>query len=161
MRGSKGDLNIRGAFAHLIADAAVSAGVVVAGGIILLSGWSWIDPVASLVVAVVIVWGTWNLLRESFRLSMDAVPAGIVFGEVRDYLESIPEVARVHDLHIWAMSTTENALTAHLVMPSGHPGDAFLAKICAELHHRFKIQHPTVQIEMGEAVCALEPADTV
>ena len=161
MAGQKGDLNIRGAVAHLTADAAVSVGVVVAGGLILWTGWHWIDPVVSLAVSAVIVWGTWAMLRDAVHLSMDAVPSGIDPTDVRGYLAGLPGVTSVHDLHIWAMSTTENALTAHLVMPRGHPGDAFLAKVCAELHHRFKIQHPTIQIEMGDAVCALEPADTV
>jgi cobalt-zinc-cadmium efflux system protein len=162
MAGNKGDLNVRGAFLHLIADAAVSAAVVVAGGLILLTGWSWLDPVASLLIALVIVWGTWNLLRESFRLSMGAVPRGIALADVRHHLQALPHVAAVHDLHIWAMSTTENALTAHLVMGNGHPGDKFLAKLSQDLHHRFKIQHATVQIEIGDGnVCVLAPADTV
>jgi cobalt-zinc-cadmium efflux system protein len=160
--GQKGDLNIRGAFAHLLADAGVSAAVVVAGGVILLTGWTWIDPAASLLISVVIVWGTWGLLRESARMSMDAVPAGSDPGDVRRFLEKLPGVASVHDLHIWAVSTTENALTAHLVIPSGHPGDAFLADMCHDLDHRFKINHPTVQIEVGDAGrCFLEPASTL
>jgi cobalt-zinc-cadmium efflux system protein len=162
MAGQKGDLNIRGAFAHLLADTAVSAGVVVAGGMILLTGWRWIDPAASLLISVVIVWGTWELLRESARMSMDAVPSEIDPADVRKFLETLPGVASTHDLHIWAVSTTEIALTAHLVVPAGHPGDAFLAGLCHDLEHRFGINHATVQIEVGDASrCVLEPATTL
>jgi len=162
MAGQKGDLNIRGAFAHMIADAAVSAAVVVAGGVILLTGWTWVDPVASLIVSATIVWTTWELLRESARMSMDAVPAGIDPADVRRYLEKLPGVTSVHDIHIWAVSTTETALSAHLVIPDGHPGDQFLAELCHDLDHRFKINHPTVQIEIGDAgLCILEPATTL
>jgi len=162
MAGQKGDLNIRGAYAHLLADAGISAGVVVAGGAILLTGWTWIDPTASLIVSAVIVWGTWELLRESVRMSMDAVPSEIDPVDVRKHLVGLPGVASVHDLHIWAVSTTENALTAHLVLPDGHPGDAFLADLCHDLDHRFKINHPTIQIEVGDAGhCVLEPATTL
>jgi cobalt-zinc-cadmium efflux system protein len=162
MAGQKSDLNIRGAFLHLLADAAVSAGVVVAGAAIYVTGWSWIDPATSLIISAVIVWGTWGLLRESVRMSMDAVPTGISPGEIRRYLETQPGVASVHDLHIWAMSTSENALTAHLVMQDGHPGDAFLNQVCRELHRRYRVHHPTIQIEMGDAeVCQLEPEERV
>ncbi len=162
MAGQKGDLNIRGAFVHLMADAGVSAGVVVAGIVILLTGWMWIDPAVSLAISVVIVWTTWGLLSESARMSMDAVPTGIDPGEVRRFLEKLSGVTSVHDLHVWAVSTTENALTAHLVIPNGHPGDAFLADLCHDLDHRFKINHPTVQIEVGDAGrCILEPATTL
>ena len=160
--GQKRDLNIRGAFAHLAADAGVSAGIVVAGAAILLTGWTWIDPAVSLIISIVVVWSTWGLLRESIQMSMDAVPAGIDPGDVRRYLEQLPGVTGVHDLHIWAMSTTENALTAHLVLPSGHPGDMFLSDVCHQLHHRFEIGHPTIQIEIGDAdPCVLEPASSV
>lgn len=162
MSGRKGDLNIGGAFAHLAADAGVSVGVVIAGGIIMLTGWSWLDPVASLAISGFIIWGTWGLLSESVRLSMDAVPEGIDPAAVRRYLEQLPGVVGVHDLHIWAMSTTENALTAHLVMPSGHPGDAFLGTLCEELHGRFEIKHPTLQIELDDDKrCALAPEHLV
>ncbi len=162
MPGQKGDLNIRAAFAHLIADAAVSAAVGVAGGVILLTGWTLVDPAASLIVSAVIVWTSWELLRESARMSMDAVPAGIDPAEVRRYLEGLPSVASVHDIHIWAISTTETALSAHLVIPTGHPGDRFLADLCHDLEHRFKINHPTVQIELADAGrCILEPATTL
>jgi len=160
--GREGDLNVRGAFLHLLADAGVSVGVVAAGAVIVFTGWTWVDPTASLLIAVVIVWSTWNLLRESFQLTMDAVPSGIELAEVRRHLESLPEVARVHDLHVWAMSTTENALTVHLIMRNGHPGDAFLARLGHDLDRRFKIHHPTIQIEVGDAeVCLLESADRV
>ena len=148
--GSKGDLNIRSAFLHLLADAIVSAGVVVAGAVILWTGSTWVDPVASLGISAVIIWGTWTLLKESFRLSMAGVPAGIAIAEVRRHLEAIPGVTKVHHLHVWAMSTTENALTAHLVFPKGHPGDAFLVEVGHDLGHRFGIQHPTLQIEIGD-----------
>jgi cobalt-zinc-cadmium efflux system protein len=162
MSGRKSDLNIRAAFAHMAADAAVSAGVVIAGAAILLTGLTWLDPVTSLAISAVIVWGTWGLLKESVRLAMDAVPAEIKPFEVRQFLETLPGVRSVHDLHIWAMSTTENALTAHLVMPGGHPGDAFIGATCHALDHRFKISHPTLQIEVGDAdPCALEPTSEV
>jgi cobalt-zinc-cadmium efflux system protein len=159
MAGRKDDLNIRGAFLHLVADAAVSVGVVIGGAIIVATGWNWIDPAVSIVIAVVIVWGTWSLLRESFELSMQAVPKGIVLAEVRTYFEGLPGIAGVHHLHVWAMSTTENALTVHLVFPAGHPGDAFLAQICEALSHRFRIHHPTIQVELAEgASCAIGSA---
>jgi cobalt-zinc-cadmium efflux system protein len=162
MAGSKGDLNVRGAFLHLAADAGVSVGVVIAGAAILFLGWTWIDPVMSLIVSAVIVWGTWGLMRESFQLSMDAVPSGIEPSEVRAYLEQLPGVASIHDLHIWAMSTTENALTCHLVMPAGHPGNDFITAACRELASRFAIRHPTFQIELGDgADCPLAPAHVV
>lgn len=162
MAGRKGDLNIRGAFLHLIADAAVSVGVVLAGAVIYLVGWNWIDPLVSLAVSGVIVWSSWGLLRESLQLSMNAVPAAIEPSDVCGYLETLPGVVSIHDLHIWAMSTTENALTCHLVMPLGHPGDAFIARISHDLEHRFKIRHPTFQIELADAgPCPLEPAHVV
>lgn len=162
MAGRKGDLNVRSAFAHMMADAAVSFGVVVAGVIIWLTGWTLIDPIMSLVIAGVIVWGTWGLLRESLQLSMDAVPPGIEPSLVRRYLEGRPGIASIHDLHIWAMSTTENALTVHLLMPEGHPGDNCLIELCHELEHRFGIQHATFQIELGDAdECSLAPERVV
>jgi cobalt-zinc-cadmium efflux system protein len=157
MAGQKHDLNIRGAYLHLVADAAVSVGVVLGGAVIVATGWNWVDPAVSLVIAVVIVWGTWSLLRESFELSMQAVPKGIVLADVRAYLEALPGVGSVHHLHVWAMSTTENALTVHLVFPAGHPGDAFLSRICQDLSTKFRIHHPTIQVEMAEgASCAIE-----
>jgi cobalt-zinc-cadmium efflux system protein len=145
--GRKSDLNIRGAFLHMVADAAVSAGVVVAALLILFTGWFWLDPLTSLVIVGVIVWGTWGLLRDSLAMSVDAVPASIDPQAVRSYLSSCPGVAAVHDLHIWPLSTTESALTAHLVFPDGHPGDEFLLKAATELRQRFGIGHTTLQIE--------------
>ncbi|WP_230532700.1 cation diffusion facilitator family transporter [Microvirga roseola] len=150
MRGSHEDLNIRGAFLHMVADAAVSLGVVLAGLAILWTGATWIDPVLGLVIAVVIIWGTWGLLRQSLTLSLHGVPSGISLPEVRQALEALPGVARIHHLHVWAMSTTETALTAHLVMPQGHPGDRFLAETQQALRHRFGIGHATLQIEIHE-----------
>jgi len=147
LRGSKSDLNIRGAFLHMAADAVVSLGVVVAGALALWFGWDWLDPVTSLLIAAIIVAGTWSLFRQSLHLLFDGVPQGIDLPAVRDYLESLPGVAHVHDLHVWAMSTSHIALTAHLVMPQGSPGDAFLQEITDALHARFEIVHPTIQIE--------------
>lgn len=147
MRGRKDDLNIRGAFLHMAADALVSVGVVVAGIAILLTGAWWIDPVTSLVIVAVIAWGTWGLLRDSVKMGLLAVPEGIEEGEVRKFLSSLPGVDAVHDLHIWAMSTTETALTAHLVMPAGATGDGFLRDVSDRLAHDFRIGHTTIQIE--------------
>jgi cobalt-zinc-cadmium efflux system protein len=157
--GGKQDLNIRGAFLHMAADALVSVGVVLAGITILFTGWLWLDPAISLVIVVVIVVGTWNLLRDALGLILDRVPKHIEPLAVRTFLRELPEVAQVHDLHIWAMSTTETALTAHLVMPKGCPGDGFLAQVCEELHHHFAIDHATLQVETGDAQypCRLEP----
>ena len=160
--GSKGDINLRGAFLHMASDALVSAGVVVAGLVILLTGWLWLDPVLSLVINLIIVIGTWGLLRDSVGMSMAAVPAQIDPLEVRGFLEQRAGVASLHDLHIWPMSTTEIALTCHLVMPAGHPGDAFLHEVCAELTTRFRIAHPTIQIEIDESLaCTLAPESVV
>jgi cobalt-zinc-cadmium efflux system protein len=161
--GRKNDLNIRGAFMHLAADAVVSLGVVLAGIAIVVTGWQWLDPAVSLLVTAVIVLGTWQLFRESFNLVLDAVPEGIEPLAVRTYLAERPGVAQVHDLHIWAMSTTEVALTVHLVTPEKHPGDAFLAQICQELHDHFGIEHTTIQIELGDSdsVCGLASESVV
>ena len=150
LSGRKGDLNIRGAFLHLVADAVVSLGVVLAGIAIIATGWLWFDPAVSLIITVVIVVGTWRLFRESFNLIMDAVPPGIEPLIVRTYLAELLDVSEVHDLHIWAMSTTETALTVHLLIPTGHPGDAFLMQVSEELHDRFGIEHVTLQIETGD-----------
>jgi cobalt-zinc-cadmium efflux system protein len=147
MRGRAHDINIRGAFLHMTADALVSLGVVVAGGLILLTGALWLDPATSLVIVAVIAWGTWGLLRDSVAMGMLAVPAGIDEAAVRAYLAGLPGVSAVHDLHIWPMSTTETALTAHVVMPDGHPGDAFLREVAKELAHHHRIGHTTVQVE--------------
>jgi cobalt-zinc-cadmium efflux system protein len=155
--GRRSDLNVRGAYWHMLTDAAVSAGVVVAGLLMWLTGWMWIDPAVSLVVVAVVVWGTWALLRDSLAMSLSAVPAGIDIDAVRATLAAAPGVARVHDLHVWPMSTTETALTAHLVMPGGHPGDAFLMRLADDLRHRHRIGHVTVQIETDpDTACALE-----
>ena len=156
--GQKGDINIRGAYLHMIADAAISAGVVVAGVVILLTGWLWVDPLTSLMVVAVIVWGTWGLLRESTAMSLDAVPAAIDPLAVRAFLQGRPGVTSIHDLHIWPMSTTETALTAHLVIADGHPGDAFLSETSRLLAERFSIGHTTIQIEITEpSNCVLAP----
>ncbi len=153
MRGQH-DINIRGAFLHMAADALVSLGVVIAGLLIIWTGAAWIDPAVSLVIVAVIAWGTWGLLKDSVALSMLAVPKGISETQVRSYLAALPGVDAVHDLHIWPMSTTETALTAHLVMPDGHPGDAFLCEIAEELEHHHRIGHVTVQVERDRGVCA-------
>jgi cobalt-zinc-cadmium efflux system protein len=160
--GRKDDINLRGAFLHMASDALVSVGVVAAGLVILLTGWLWVDPVVSLVINAVIVWGTWGLLRDSVGMSMAAVPPQIDPAAVRIFLSAQSGVVDLHDLHIWPMSTTENALTCHLVMPNGHPGDAFLHELCNDLAQRFKINHTTVQIEVDPHIsCALAPDEVV
>lgn len=160
--GRKGDLNVRGAFIHMIADAAVSAAVVIAGALMLVTGWLWLDPLTSLIVCAVIVRGTWSLLRDSVAMSLDAVPPQVDPVQVRDYLSRLPGVDDLHDLHIWPMSTTEVALTAHLKMGGGHPGDAFLKATAEELEHRFRIVHPTLQIETDPlGHCELAPDEVV
>ena len=146
MRGSKGDLNIRGAFLHMAADALVSAGVVVAGGLALWFGWTWLDPVVSLVIAALIVIGTWSLFRQSLHLLFDGVPESVDLPAVQALLEALPGVARVHDLHVWAMGTSEIAMTAQLVMPETHADDAFLRHATEALHDRFEIKHVTIQV---------------
>jgi cobalt-zinc-cadmium efflux system protein len=160
--GRKGDLNIRGAFLHMAADAGISLGVLVSGALILATGWRWLDPLTSLIISAIIVWGTWGLLRDSVNLALHAVPPGIDPIEVRAKLERFEGVTRIHDLHIWPMSTTETALTCHLVMPAGHPGDAFIAGVAKTLHREFGIQHSTLQIECDEAAaCELAPDHVV
>jgi cobalt-zinc-cadmium efflux system protein len=154
-RGRKDDINVRAAFLHMAADALVSIGVVAAGGLIVLTGAEWIDPAAGLAIVLVIAWGTWGLLKDSFKLGMLGVPEGIDEGAVRRQLAALPGVAAVHDLHIWPMSTTETALTAHLVMPGGHPGDAFLRDLAHDLAHHHGIGHTTVQVEL-DADCAAD-----
>ena len=162
MRGSKHDLNLRAAFQHLLADAAVSVGVVLAGLAVTFSGKAWIDPVTSLVITAIIGIGSWGLLRDSVRLGLAAVPENIDESEVRDFLQHLPGVDAVHDLHIWPMSTTETALTAHLVMPGGYPGDAFLHTVARELQRHFTIGHTTIQVETAEGhPCALAPDEVV
>jgi cobalt-zinc-cadmium efflux system protein len=157
------DLNIKSAFMHLAADAVVTAGVVATGVVIWLTSWEWLDPAVSLVVSVVIVVGTWGLLKSAIGLALDAVPEGVDAGAVRSHLLALPGVTGLHDLHIWGMSTTETALTCHLVMPGGHPGDAALTGVTQQLHHRFGIQHTTIQIELADTdeVCALTPEHIV
>ncbi len=160
--GRKRDLNVRGAFLHMAADAGISAGVVLAGLAITLTGRHWIDPALSLIIGAIIIAGTWGLLRESVAMSLAGVPVGISSAEVRQFLGALPGVADLHDLHIWSMSTSETALTVHLVMPEGHPGDAFLMAAAANLHKRYRIGHATLQIETArDTVCALAPDDVV
>jgi cobalt-zinc-cadmium efflux system protein len=156
MRGRKGDLNIRGAFLHMTADAAISAGVVVAGYAMLRTGLLWIDPVVSLAIVFVIAVGTWGLLWESVNLALHAAPIGVDPLEIERFLRARDGVEDIHDLHIWPMSTTETALTAHLLVPSGYPGDQFVADIALALRQAFAIDHATIQIEIDEEVpCAL------
>jgi len=162
-RGRVGDLNVRSAFLHMAADALVAAGVVVAGLLIVLTGLRWLDPAVSLAVSAVIVYGTWDLIKHAMSLALDAVPQGVDAAAVRTHLLELPGVIALHDLHIWGMSTTETALTCHLVMPGGHPGDEALSHIAHELEHRFGVQHSTLQIEIGDSgeVCALTPEHVV
>jgi cobalt-zinc-cadmium efflux system protein len=149
MSGSAKDLNLRSAFLHLAADAAVSVGVVIAGAVILATGWQWVDPLVSLGIVAVIVWGTWSLFAESLNLALDAAPAGVDVAAIRSYLRALPGVSDLHDLHVWAMSTTETALTAHLIIPAVGSHDALLQRTATELQQRFGIGHATIQIESG------------
>jgi cobalt-zinc-cadmium efflux system protein len=149
MAGRKGDLNIRGAFLHMAGDAGISAGVVVTGIIIGVTGWLWLDPAISLLIVVAITVGTWGLLTESLHLALDAVPEGVNLPEVEAYLHTLPGVTEVHDLHIWGMSTTDVALTVHLVKPAPCDDDEMLLGACKDLHDRFGIEHATIQIERG------------
>lgn len=161
MSGRKGDLNIRGAFMHMAADAGISAGVVVAGFAILATGFHWIDPVVSLAISAVIIWGTWGLLRDSVNLALQAVPQGIDLAKVKECLAALPHVTAVHDLHVWPMSTTETALTAHLVRSVDRCDSAVLEKCCKELHDKFEIQHATIQFETEDHDCELAPEGKV
>ena len=161
MSGRKVYLNIRSAFLHMVADAAVSAAVVVAGIAILWTGFHWIDPVVSLVIAAVIVWGTWGLLRESLGLALQAAPEHVDVSEVRNFLSTLPGVTSVHDLHVWPLSTTQTALTAHLEMRESFPGDAFLHELCVLLYRKFHIEHCTFQLEQDAKTCALASEDMV
>ncbi|HXZ09675.1 MAG TPA: cation diffusion facilitator family transporter [Paraburkholderia sp.] len=158
MRGQKEDLNVRGAFLHMAADALISAAVAISGLVILFTKWTWLDPVMSIVVVAVIVYGTWGLARDSMRLALDAVPPGVDMQRIRAYLTSQPGVTDVHDLHVWALSTTGNALSAHLVMPAGHPGDDAVDGIVATLRERFSMHHATLQVDLGTTNhrCALD-----
>jgi cobalt-zinc-cadmium efflux system protein len=160
MSGRHRDLNIKGAFLHMAADAGVSLGVVLAGLAIKLTGQYWIDPAMSLVIVAVIAIGTWGLLRESIRLALLAVPEGVELERVEHYLASLPGVTAVHDLHIWPMSTTQTALTAHLEMPNASGGDEFLHRVCQHLHDEFQIEHSTIQIEQSAEACSLAPERT-
>jgi cobalt-zinc-cadmium efflux system protein len=159
MKGSKSDLNLRGAYLHMAADAAVSLGVVMAGVAMMFTGWYWLDPVVSLMIVAVILIGTWGLLKQSVQLALGAVPPHIDVAAVTTYLRKCQGVQDIHDLHIWAMSTTESALTVHLVMPEGYPGDLFMDNVTQTLKDRFSVQHSTLQVEQGttEHHCTLHP----
>ncbi len=163
MTGRKEDLNVRGAFLHMMGDAIISLGVVIAGFAIFYTGWQWLDPVVSLIIAVLILAGTWGLLRDSVNLALHGVPQGIDIERVRTYLKTLEGVSEVHDLHVWAMSTTENALTAHLIMPRGYPDASFLGMVSDALQERFDIHHVTIQIETDDTpnACKLAPAEVV
>jgi cobalt-zinc-cadmium efflux system protein len=150
LRGRESDINIRGAYLHMASDAAVSAGVVAAGFLIALTGAWWIDPVTSLIIVGIIAAGTWGLLKDSLKMGLHGVPASVDGRKVEQYLTALPGVSTVHDLHIWPMSTTETAMTAHLVIPAGHPGDAFLDDVAHTLAHDFGICHSTVQVETAD-----------
>ncbi len=158
MSGSKDDLNVRGAFLHMLGDAGVSAGVAVSGLIILFTGWYWIDPVMSMVVVAVVLYGTWGLLTESVKLALGAVPGQVDTQKIARYLARLPGVTNLHDLHVWALSTTENSMTVHLVMPGGHPGDTFIDQIVAKLASDYSVHHTTIQIDLGTSDhhCALD-----
>jgi len=161
-RGRHHDINIRGAFLHMAADAAISAGVVVAGFLILRTGATWIDPVVSLLIVAVIAAGTWGLLRDSLFMSLHAAPPGVDMPAIAAFLRATDGVSAIHDLHVWPISTTETALTVHLLVPDGYPGDGFTARLAHELHDRFGIDHATVQIETDPATdCHLAPAHVV
>jgi len=157
MRGSTDDLNLRSAYLHMAADAVISLGVVITGLAIIYTGWYWLDPVVSLVIVVVIVLGTWSLLRESAQLALNAVPPQVDAVAVEAYLRQLQGVTDIHDLHIWGLSTTENALTVHLVIPSGYPGDTFIDQVGAHLDAHFKVHHCTLQTEEGttDHACSL------
>lgn len=163
MRGGENDLNIRGAFLHMAADALVSAGVVIAGALTLWMGWVWLDLVVSLVIAAVILLGTWSLFKQSVHLLFDGVPDSVDPQGVRDCLAALPGVTRVHDLHIWAMGTAQVAMTAHLVMPQGHADDAFLQEATAQMHDRFEITHVTLQVmkDSFTVACSAPPGSGV
>ena len=163
MQGGKKDLNLRGVYLHMAGDAAVSLAVAVAGGVVLYTGWFWLDPALTLVVSAVILWSSWGLLRQSLGLALQAVPEGIEQPAVRECLAGLPGVTDVHDVHVWAMSTSENAMTAHLVVPGRHPGDEFLRSASALLEERFGIHHATLQIEIGDTAkaCAFAPDHVV
>lgn len=156
------DLNAEGAFLHMAADAAVSAGVVISAAAMLMTGWPWLDPLAAILVSAIIAWTAFGLMRSSFILALDAVPASVDRQAVAEWLEKRPGVTAVHDLHIWPLSTTTAALTTHLVMPGGHPGDVFLDQLAGQLNDHFGISHATLQVEIGDAAeCRLAPRTVV
>ena len=159
VQGSKGDLNVRGAYLHMMADAAVSLGVAIAGVVMIFTGWFWLDSIVSLLIVIVIVIGTWGLLRESMQLALSAIPENIDAEAVETYLRQCRGVTDIHDLHIWGMSTTESALTVHLVIPEGYPGDDFMDDIMLTLKEKFSIHHSTLQVEQGttDHSCVLQP----
>lgn len=161
--GQKDDINIRGAFLHMVADAAISVGVVLAALGMMATGWLWLDPAISLAIAVIILAGTWGLAKDSLHLSLAGVPRHIDHAAVKAYLAGLPAVREVHDLHIWAMSTTETALTVHLIRPSAGLDDSFLRRVSKELLEKFKIHHPTIQIEAGDGgdTCQQAPEDVI
>ncbi len=163
IKGSESDLNIRGAFLHMAADTAISLGVALTGLVIMYTGWHWLDPAISLAIVMVIVFGTWSLLREAVKLALIAVPAHIDVNALETYLRQCDGVTDIHDLHIWGMSTTESALTVHLVMPAGYPGDMFMDMIAHTLKEQFSVQHCTLQIEQGttQHSCTLQPCKSV
>lgn len=163
MSGRKDDLNIKGAFMHMASDALVALGVVVAGAIILWTGWLWLDPAISLVVSAIIVIGTWSLLRDSVNLSLDAVPTSVDGSKVAEFLKNLPGVTEIHDLHIWGMSTTETAMTAHLVRPGATLDDELLHHAAEELKEHFGIGHATFQVENGsnEHACSLRSDEVI
>ncbi|MFZ4762808.1 MAG: cation diffusion facilitator family transporter [Alphaproteobacteria bacterium] len=162
MGGRHDDLNIKGAFLHMAADAAISLGVVASAALSQQTGWLWLDPLVSFSIAVIIIVSTWQLLKSSANLALHATPEHIDVRLVKNYLGNQEGVSEVHDLHIWAMSTTNNALSAHLIMPNGHPGDGFIQKITHELAHLYHIHHATIQIELGDSVaCSLAPDHVV
>jgi cobalt-zinc-cadmium efflux system protein len=154
------DLNARGAFLHMATDAAVSGGVVVSALIILATGWLVVDPVTAIVVSLLVAWSTFGLLRPALHLSLDGVPDEVDTAAVERWLRSLPGVADIHDLHVWSLSTTSVALTVHLVMPDGPPGNGFLDRVAEGLEHEFHIEHSTVQIESNaDPACRLAPAE--
>ena len=161
--GRKHDLNIKGAFMHMASDAAVALGVVLAGFAMSATGWLWLDPAVSVLIGIVIMVGTWSVLRESLNLALDAVPENINPAKVEEYLKRLSGVEAIHDLHIWGMSTTEAALTVHLVTPDASIDDALLSRINKELHAQFGIEHTTVQFEHGDLAhpCSQAPAEVV
>ena len=163
MGGSKHDLNMRGAFLHMAADAVISLSVALAGAVMLWTGWLWLDPAVSLVIAILIFWGTWDLFKQSLKLSLHAVPEAIDPEDVQRFLAAWPCVQAVHDLHIWGMSTTETALTVHLVVGADHPGNDYLHTLAHELEYQFGISHATIQVELGntDTFCSLAPSDVV